>query len=57
MEDDTEPKGEGKKAIISCVCWIDRGYAKATLDEPDDLVMANNKKLMEGELGEAAQKL
>jgi hypothetical protein len=58
MEDDTEPKGEGKKAIISCVCWVDRGYAKAVMDEPDDGIMqAPNSNIMKGELGEAAQKL
>ena len=60
--DDTEPQNEGKKAIISCVCWVDRGYAKAVLDEADHNIMQmvkgkDPKELMKGELGEAAQKL
>jgi len=28
-----EEKGGKSKAIISALSWIDRGYAKATLDE------------------------
>ena len=59
----------GQKAIISAVCWVDRGYAKATLEEyqPDANEIAKQKKLgkklmkgqdpTKGELSEVKNKI
>jgi periodic tryptophan protein 1 len=45
-EEHEHPKA-GKKAIISAVAWVNRGHAKAVLEEfqPDEETMKKTKKM------------
>ena len=62
VETHNNPKA-GHKAIISSVCWVNRGYAKAVLEEytPDekDMIKAKNitKKAMKDKIGETEKKI
>jgi periodic tryptophan protein 1 len=69
MDEAEEHHQNLQKAIISAVCWVDRGYAKAQLEEynPSEKEVKSNKKLAkkllkgkdpnEMEIGEAKKQM
>lgn len=55
MDEAEEHHQKNQKAIISALCWVDRGYARATLEEhfpTDEQVKSSKdlaKKLLKGQ--------